>query len=68
MDGFAVAKRIRARPQLNDVLLVAVSGYADEASRLQSEQIGVAEYLVKPVDPERIRGLLVTQAQIVKNR
>jgi two-component system OmpR family response regulator len=68
MDGFAIAKRIRARPQLKDVILVAISGRADGASRLRLQQIGVAEYLVKPVDPERIRGLLVAQAEVVKNR
>jgi two-component system, OmpR family, response regulator len=68
MDGFAVAKRIRTRPQLKDVLLVAVSGHVDEASRLRSEQIGVAKYMVKPVDPEYIRLLLVAQAEVVKNR
>src|SRR6266851_10295891 len=51
MDGYEVAKHLRQLPDLKDVPLVAVSGYAREEDRLRSRQAGFNHHLVKPVDP-----------------
>jgi len=51
MDGYEVAKRIRAHPQLKGILLIAVTGWGSEADRLRSKNAGFDEHLTKPVEP-----------------
>ena len=54
MDGYEVARALRARPELADLPLVAVTGYAEEDARRLSREAGFDEHLVKPVDPDAI--------------
>lgn len=54
IDGFEVARRLRADPQLTDAYLVAVSGRDEESDRRESLAAGFDAYLVKPVDPEAL--------------
>jgi CheY-like chemotaxis protein len=49
MDGFEVAKRIRADARFQDVQLVAVTGWGQEQYRQKSEAHGFDHHLVKPV-------------------
>lgn len=49
-DGYEVARRLRERPADDDVLLIAVSGYAQEEDRQRSLQAGFFRHLTKPVD------------------
>jgi CheY-like chemotaxis protein len=58
MDGYEVAQRLRALPALKDVLLVALTGYGQEADRRRSEQAGFHGHLVKPVEPGALKQLL----------
>jgi PAS domain S-box-containing protein len=58
MDGYEVARRIRETPDLGDVRLIAVSGYAQEADRRRSKEAGVDVHLAKPVEPSRIEQIL----------
>ena len=55
MDGFEVARRIRANSKLNNTLLVAVTGYGQDKDRRKSRQAGFDEHLVKPVDVASLR-------------
>jgi CheY-like chemotaxis protein len=54
MDGYEVARHLRQQPDLKDVPLVAVSGYAREEDRLRSQQAGFNHHLVKPLDPQAL--------------
>jgi two-component system CheB/CheR fusion protein len=58
MDGYEVAQRLGALPALKDVLLVALTGYGQEADRRRSEQAGFNGHLVKPVEPGALKQLL----------
>jgi CheY-like chemotaxis protein len=58
LDGFEVAKRIRQDPQLHDIMLVALTGYGEEADRLHSQEAGFDHHLVKPADFEKVREIL----------
>jgi CheY-like chemotaxis protein/two-component sensor histidine kinase len=58
MDGFEGARRLRAMPALDGAFLVAMSGYGSEADRTKGKDAGFDEYLVKPVDLDRLRELL----------
>jgi len=58
MDGYEVAKRLRPTPEAQGALFVAVTGWGQESDRARSREAGFDLHLVKPVDPEAIRGLL----------
>jgi len=57
-DGYEVARRLRQRPGLEDLVLVAMTGYAQESDRDRSRSAGFDHHLVKPVDPQRLQELL----------
>ncbi|HRI51363.1 MAG TPA: ATP-binding protein [Pseudomonadota bacterium] len=51
MDGYELARRLRARGELRPELhLVAVTGYGQESDRQHSKEAGFDKHLVKPVD------------------
>ena len=58
LDGYEAARRISERPWARSVLLVALTGWAQEADRARGRQAGFHHHLVKPVDPEMLRELL----------
>lgn len=58
MDGFEVARRLRATQGLEHVRLVALSGYGAPADLEQSREAGFEMHLVKPVDPARLLALV----------
>lgn len=60
LDGYRVARAIRDQPSLDGVLLVAITGYADDAHRQLGLKAGFDHYLVKPVEPAVVEALLLT--------
>jgi CheY-like chemotaxis protein len=58
MDGYQVAERLRARPNLQRTVLIAITGYGQEEDRDRSQQAGFHRHLVKPVDPPFLEELL----------
>jgi CheY-like chemotaxis protein len=58
MDGFEVARRLRAEAQFASVLIVALTGASGDEDRQRSREAGIDHYLVKPVDLEFIESLL----------
>jgi len=61
MDGFEVARRLRAMPALPGVFLIAMTGYASAEDLLAARQAGFDEHLVKPVDLNLLREWLRTR-------
>ena len=61
MDGYALARELRNRPGGDQVLLVAITGYGQEADQLRAREAGFDRHLVKPVDPETVLGLLAAR-------
>ena len=64
MDGYEVARRIREQPGLERIALVALTGYGREEDRERALEAGFDYHLVKPVDPNALRGLV---ARLGKN-
>jgi PAS domain S-box-containing protein len=62
LDGYQVAQRLRADPALRDVTLIAASGYGQEGDRQRSREAGFDRHLVKPLDPQELRGILAAIA------
>ena len=60
MNGYEVARAIRARPELGRPFLVAVTGWGAPEDRLKSKASGFDEHLTKPVDISMIELLLAT--------
>ncbi len=58
MDGFQVAQQIRNEPALQDVHLIAMTGYGQDRDRQRAQQAGFDAHLIKPVQPEALRTLL----------
>jgi len=50
LDGFQVAKRIRAQAKYQRTRLLAMTGYGREADRQRTREAGFSGHLVKPVD------------------
>ncbi len=62
MDGFEVARQLRAMPSLESTLIVAMSGYGRDEDRAEGKRAGFDEYMVKPVDLDALRGLLLSRS------
>jgi PAS domain S-box-containing protein len=60
MNGYEVARAIRARPELGRPFLAAVTGWGAPEDRLKSKESGFDEHLTKPVDISMIELLLTT--------
>ena len=58
MDGYEVARRIRAHEWGKELLLIAVTGWGQESDRQRSFAAGFDFHLVKPVDLEKLDQLL----------
>jgi CheY-like chemotaxis protein len=54
MDGYDVARLLRAGDQTTDVRIVALSGYGQAADREKSFAAGCDGHLVKPVAPSEL--------------
>jgi two-component system CheB/CheR fusion protein len=60
LDGFEVARRIRALPGGTELLLVAVSGLCDAEHRRRSTDAGFDHHLSKPANITEIAELIAT--------
>jgi CheY-like chemotaxis protein len=63
MDGYAVARQLRADPLTAPAHLIAVTGYGREADRRLATEAGFDLHLVKPVGPDVLRQLLAAFAE-----
>lgn len=61
MDGFEVCRRLKKDPELAHVKVIAITGYAGDEYRRQSEAAGCHTHLVKPVSPKVLEELLEQQ-------
>jgi signal transduction histidine kinase/integral membrane sensor domain MASE1/CheY-like chemotaxis protein len=58
LDGYSVARAVRAEPELDGVRLVALTGYGGDDDRAQAVSAGFQMHLVKPVTPEALSRVL----------
>jgi signal transduction histidine kinase len=64
LDGYEVARRIRSRSWGGGMLLVALTGWGQDADRVRSQAAGFDSHLTKPVDHNRL-GRLLAEAPTV---
>jgi CheY-like chemotaxis protein len=58
MSGYDVARHLRAEAAFRPSLLVALTGYGQEADRRRAQEAGFDAHLVKPTDLDAVRALL----------
>jgi hypothetical protein len=56
MDGRAVLAALKAEPELTDIPVVLFTGMADD--RKEVFRLGASDYVMKPVDPDRLTAIL----------
>ena len=64
LDGYEVARAIRADPALAGIYLVAVTGYASSADQRRAADAGFNRHLAKPVPLDVIEEVLITAPRV----
>jgi CheY-like chemotaxis protein len=62
LDGYEVAKRLRLQPLLENMILIALTGYGNESDHRRSKEAGFDHHLVKPIEFSKVQGILATVA------
>jgi signal transduction histidine kinase len=63
MSGYEVARRMRENPAMQEVTLIAMTGYGRQADRERSASAGFDHHLVKPLDFDKLNEVLVASAR-----
>ncbi len=58
MDGYQVARTLRATPETQDIYLIALTGYGREEDQARSRDAGFAVHMTKPIDFLALRKVL----------
>jgi signal transduction histidine kinase/CheY-like chemotaxis protein len=62
MDGFEVARTVREQPALDNILLVALTGYASESDKSLALAAGFDYHLTKPLSMDKLQYILANRA------
>ncbi|AGP38016.1 GAF domain-containing protein [Sorangium cellulosum] len=62
MNGYEVARRLRAEPDRSGLFLVALTGWGTEDDRRQAREAGFDHHLTKPVDTAEVKRLVARVA------
>jgi signal transduction histidine kinase/CheY-like chemotaxis protein len=60
-NGYEVARQIRSDASGKDVLLIAITGWAQDSDKAQSRAAGFDHHLTKPIEPATLIELLGSQ-------
>jgi CheY-like chemotaxis protein/nitrogen-specific signal transduction histidine kinase len=66
LDGHDAARQIADRPWAGDVLLLALTGWSQEADRTRAQRAGFHKHLVKPVEPDELREILAQMEDLTR--
>jgi CheY-like chemotaxis protein len=58
LDGYGTARELRRRRWADKLLLIALTGWGQQEDRRLAREAGFDHHMVKPADPEALRGLL----------
>jgi diguanylate cyclase (GGDEF)-like protein len=54
IDGFKFLSMIKARPELQDVPVIMLTGVGDRVRKIKGLEMGASDYVTKPFDPEEL--------------
>jgi CheY-like chemotaxis protein len=58
IDGYEVARRVRAAPGGHAFFMIALTGYGGAEAKLEAQRAGFDLHLTKPVDIDELQGIL----------
>jgi CheY-like chemotaxis protein len=58
LNGYGVARELRAQPATRAILLVALTAFSTDEDRLEALNAGFDFHVTKPADPDRLLRLL----------
>jgi PAS domain S-box-containing protein len=58
LNGYELARRIRAAPWGHDITLFAATGWGQEKDKRLAEEAGFDVHLTKPIDPDKLEALI----------
>jgi CheY-like chemotaxis protein len=58
MDGYELAPRLRSLPGMEHALLVAITGFGQPEDCRRSDEAGIDEHLIKPVEPRELQRVI----------
>ena len=64
MDGYELARRIRARENGRDIFLAALTGYGQPSDAERAREAGFDMHLVKPLLPDALARVVARVAEI----
>jgi signal transduction histidine kinase len=68
IDGYEVARRLRAEDGLDDVPLIGISGFSTAADRKRAKRAGFDRYFVKPIAFDKLNDVLAGQVAPAADR
>ena len=68
LDGYEMARRLRAHAATRDATLIAITGYGSDDDIEKGRRAGFDHYLVKPVEPDYLISLLSKVQPKVQSR
>ncbi len=63
LDGYGVARALRADPDLRGIHLIALTGYGLEEDKRRAREAGFDEHLTKPISPDMLDRVIAAGAQ-----
>ena len=63
LDGYQVAEQIQRQGVQPPPHLIAVTGYGSDADMMRAKEVGIDQFIVKPVDPRRLKHMLAMIAE-----
>jgi signal transduction histidine kinase/ActR/RegA family two-component response regulator len=63
MNGYAVARALRDRPEFRDVYIAALTGWGQEEDRRKAREAGFDSHFTKPLSPTVLEDVLRTLAR-----
>jgi len=67
ISGYEVAAMLRQQPDLEETLLIALTGYGQEDDRRKAISAGFDLHLTKPVNPDQLQRILAQTAPVASN-
>src|SRR5262249_34152547 len=63
-NGYEVASRIRSSEIGGITTIIALSGYGESQHQIRARRAGFDDYIVKPVDPDRLNQLIASLSRM----
>ncbi len=68
MDGYSVLAELKIDPATAEIPVIFVTALSEAADEARGLKLGVADYIVKPVNPELLHSRIRTQLELQRHR